>query len=151
MGKYEDLKLLEELRAKGTISEEEFQQEKKKILDSGNGKDLWGINKQSYLTLMHFSQLAGWIFPLLGFALPIFMWISGKEDKEIDQHGKNILNFMLSWLFYMFLAGLLSFFLVGIPILVGLFILQVIFIIKGALKANRGEYWKYPFSFQLFS
>lgn len=34
--KYEDLKILDELRAKGSITEEEYQQEKAKILAEEN-------------------------------------------------------------------------------------------------------------------
>lgn len=53
--KYEDLKILDELREKGSISEEEYQREKEKILNSeentGNNigkKPLFGLEESTY-------------------------------------------------------------------------------------------------------
>ena len=62
--KYDDLKILDELREKGSISEEEYQREKEKILNappnsySGIGqKPLFGMAENTYLMLMHLTQL----------------------------------------------------------------------------------------------
>ncbi|MCE5204552.1 MAG: DUF4870 domain-containing protein [Porphyromonadaceae bacterium] len=151
--KYEDLKILDELREKGSISEEEYQREKAKILnDEGstgggfNGKPLFGMNENSYLMLMHLSQFAGIIIPLAGFVVPVLMWITNKETNvKVDMHGKNILNFMISYVLY---AAVLSITVIGIPLAVLVGLLYVVFVILASVKANNGEYWKYPFTIQ---
>ena len=45
---------------------------------------------------------------------------------------------MISSLIYSFIAGLLCFFLVGIPLLVILLVLVFVFPIIGGIKANEG-------------
>ena len=151
--KYEDLKILDELREKGSISEEEYQREKAKILNeegrtdgSSSGKPLFGMTENSYLMLMHLSQFAGIIIPLAGFFVPILMWISNKEtNAKVDTHGKNILNFMISFTIY---AAVFTITVIGIPLAIVVGILFVVLVILASVKANNGEYWKYPFTIQ---
>lgn len=147
--KYEELQKLEELRAQGIISDEEFQYEKHKILNDENH----GIisDNKSYITIMHLSQFAGFIFVGLGFIIPILMWLTKSgESKEIDRHGRNIANFMLSMLIYIVISAILCIVLIGIPILITLAILEIVFIIIATIKAANGEYWKYPLSITFF-
>jgi uncharacterized Tic20 family protein len=68
---------------------------------------------------------------------------------RIDSTGKNIINFILTWLIYAIIAGILCFVLIGIPLLIALAIIQFVFIIMATIKASSGEDWKYPFTFQI--
>lgn len=148
--KYEDLKIIDELREKGSISEEEYQREKEKILKdqykentSADKKPLFGLSENSYLMLMHISQIAGGIVPLLGFIIPILMWTTNKEtNANVDLHGKNILNAMISYTLY---ALILAVTVIGAAI-VG--VIYLVLLIIAGVKANNGEYWKYPFTIQ---
>ena len=151
MGKYEDLQSLENLRERGAITEEEFQREKAKILGGNNDKML-GMNQNGYLVLMHLSQFAGFILPGLGFAAPIILWLINRDNNaEVDQHGKNIANFLISMTIYIIIAIVLCIVLIGIPLLIILGILEIIFIIVATARASKGEYWKYPISITFFS
>lgn len=149
--KYEDLKILDELREKGSISEEEYQREKAKILNEEGrrdhaGRPLFGMSENSYLMLMHLSQFAGIIIPLAGFIIPILMWITNKDtNANVDMHGKNILNFMISFAIY---AAILTITLIGIRLAIVVGIVYVVFVILASIKANNGEYWRYPFTIQ---
>lgn len=147
---YEDLKALDELRKNGAITEEEYQVQKKKILNSSDNtskKPLFGMAENSYIALMHISQFGGYLVPLLGFIAPIILWVLNKDtNPNVDLNGRNIINFMISWLIYAVCAGILSLLLIGIPILVALAIMQIVFVIMASLKAMNGEYWKYPLS-----
>ena len=149
--KYEDLKILDELREKGSIYEEEYQREKAKILnDDGpryqTSRPLFGMTENSYLMLMHLSQLAGIVIPIAGFIIPILMWITNKDtNAKVDMHGKNILNFMISYLIY---AGVLTITLIGMPLAIVVGIVYVVFVVLASMKANNGEYWKYPFTIE---
>lgn len=150
MNKYDDLRNLEDLKEKGAITEEEFQREKAKILNQSNN-NLWGMGENSYITLMHISQFAGFIFPGLGFALPIIMWLTNRENPNVELHGKNIANFMISMIIYITISVILCFVLIGFVLLGILALLELIFIILAAVKASKGEYWKYPLSITFFS
>lgn len=150
MSKYDDLGKLDDLRNKGGITEEEYQREKERILNSTNNS-LFGIDQKTYLVLMHLSQFAGFIIWGLGFALPIIMWLTNKDNEQVNKHGKNIANFMLSMLIYFGIAGILCILLIGFPILAVLGLLELIFVIIAAVKAGNNEYWKYPLSIPFFS
>ena len=149
--KYEDLKILDELREKGSITEEEFQREKAKILSESNNsysgfsnKPLFGLSERNYLMLMHLSQLAIWIIPIIGVIVPILMWTSNKDkNAAVDNHGKNILNFTISYAIY---AVALTIIIIGLPLLLVLFVVYAVALIMATLKASNGEYWKYPLS-----
>jgi len=149
--KYENLKILDELREKGSITEEEFQREKAKILSEDNNsysdftkKPLFGLSEKTYLLLMHLSQLLIWVIPVIGVIVPILMWTTNKhKNTAVDIHGKNILNFSISYAIY---AVALTIIIVGIPLLVVLFGVYAVAIIIAAIKASNGEYWKYPLS-----
>jgi len=151
--KYEDLKILDELREKGSITEEEYQREKEKVLKSeGNvfskagRRPLFGLTENTYLMLMHLSQLSGLIVPLAGFIVPVVMWVTNKEENaKVDLHGKNVVNFMISYVIY---ALVLCITLIGIPLAAVIGILYAVFVILASVKANNGDYWKYPFTIQ---
>ena len=152
--KYEDLKILDELRAKGTLTEEEFQREKAKILAEENTssnridrKPLFGMTERTYLMLMHLSQFAIWFFPFVGIIIPVLMWTINKDNNvEVDRHGKNILNFSISYAIYSLASIIL---IITIPLFIVLFALFAVAVIIASVKASNGEYWKYPFTIQL--
>ncbi|MEL6538793.1 MAG: DUF4870 domain-containing protein [Bacteroidota bacterium] len=105
----------------------------------------WGMEINSYLLLLHVSQFAGYIAPGLGFLVPIVMWVSNRDlYPEIDRHGKEVVNWIITLFIFCAIAGFLSLFLIGIPMLVILGVLGVIFPIIGAVRANEGEFWAYP-------
>ena len=111
-------------------------------------KPLFGLEENTYLMLMHVSQLLGLLIPLAGFVVPVLMWIINKDTHaNVDIHGKNILNFTISYLIY---SAVLAVTIIGIPLLVVLGILYLVFVILAAVKANNGEYWRYPFIIQFF-
>ncbi len=151
--KYEDLKILDELKEKGSITEEEYQREKAKLLNENdnssgyaNKNPLYGLSENTYLMLMHLSQFAGVILPVAGFVVPIIMWVTNKDyNATVDSHGKNIINFMISYAIY---AAILCITVIGIPLAIIVGLLYIIFVILASVKANNGEYWKYPFTFQ---
>lgn len=150
--KYEDLKILDELREKGSITEEEYQREKAKILNRGDNvfsqagqKPLFGMAENTYLMLMHLSIFAGVVMPLFGFIVPILLWFVNKDNNaNVDLHGKNIINFIISYSIYMAVAALSIILVIGIMLLPIMGAVSIIVVILAAIKANNGTYWKYP-------
>lgn len=102
---------------------------------------------RQWAMFLHLSQLAGFVVPLAGWVLPIVIWQMKKaEIPQLDAHGKVVANWLISELIYAVVASVLIFLLVGIPILIILGIIGVVFPIIGAIKANNGQLWKYPLS-----
>jgi len=109
----------------------------------------WDMEIHSFCMLMHLSLFASYFIPLAGIILPIVMWTTNKDKSPlIDQHGKNIINWMISFFIYIIISSILILIIVGIFALIALVIMCVIFIIIGALKANNKEIYKYPLSIQ---
>jgi uncharacterized Tic20 family protein len=148
---YDDLKTLEELWRSGAISDEEFQQEKQKFFDRSessqttNSNPLLGMSERSYIALMHITQFAGIILPGLGFFVPVILWMLNKDvNANVNATGKHIINFMISMVIYYAISGVLCCILIGIPMLIALGIMQIVFVIIATIKANNGETWRYP-------
>ena len=107
----------------------------------------WGIELNTFCMLMHLSQYSGYIVPLAGWVLPIVMWTTNKDKSElVNQHGINILNWMISSLIYAIIGLILLIIVIGVFWLIALFIVSLIFTIIGAIKASNGEVYKYPLS-----
>ena len=110
-----------------------------------NTEEYWGMPLKTYCMLIHLSQLSSIIIPGLGFILPIVMWVTNKDKSEaIDTHGKITVNWLISLLIYSAVCGILVFIIVGFFGLILLAILNVVFAIIAAIKANDGQVWYYP-------
>lgn len=110
----------------------------------------WGMNMRSFLILLHLSQFGGYLVPMAGWLLPLIMWLTNREEfPEIDRHGKMIMNWIISSVIYGFVGFVLTFVLIGIPLLIALGIMMVVFPIVGAIKADGGEFWTYPLTLRI--
>lgn len=98
---------------------------------------------------MHFSLLAGAVIPGAGLILPIVLWQMKKDNPVIDQHGKIVVNWIISLLIYGLVCGILTLIVVGLLGLFALGIMTLIYAIMGGIKANNGEVWNYPASLKL--
>lgn len=107
----------------------------------------WGMELNQFCMFMHLAQFAGLIVPIANIVLPIVMWTTNKDKSElIDQHGKHILNWMISSFIYFFVSFILMFVIIGFLAIFAVAICSIIFTIMGAIKANNGEVYKYPLS-----
>ncbi len=96
---------------------------------------------------LHLSLLAGYVIPLAGFVAPVLIWQLKKTDlPAIDDHGKVVINWLISGLIYATICLILFVVFIGIPLMVILGLMAVAFPIIGGIKASNGELWKYPFS-----
>ena len=76
---------------------------------------------------------------------PLVVWLIKKSEHPfVDDQGKEALNFQISMTIYGIVAGLLIFVLIGIPLLIGLIVANLVLIIIAAVKASNGESFRYP-------
>ncbi|MEP5338271.1 MAG: DUF4870 domain-containing protein [Algibacter sp.] len=105
------------------------------------------------LVIAHLSQLITLVTGFGSLIVPLILWVTQKEKVyQMDQHGKNIINFQLSLIVYcivcvplilLFGLGLLGFVVLGI--------ISIVFPIINAIKASNGETPAYPLSLNFIS
>ena len=137
---YSELERLKRLLDDGTITREEFEREKARLLSMNYSvqPDNWGlgIDEKSFVVLMHASQF------LSAFIAPIIMWLMFRsKSRQVDEAGKNIINFQISIAIYSIVLFLTC---VGIVFIPFLGIASIILIIIAIIKALNGEQWTYP-------
>src|SRR6202048_2011547 len=108
---------------------------------------------RTWCVLAHATALAGFFVPWAGHIVgPLVVWLAKRTDSpEIDAHGKESINFQLSMLIYNVIAGILCLVLIGIPILILLHILNVVFVIVASIQASEGKLYRYPFTIRLIA
>jgi uncharacterized Tic20 family protein len=88
----------------------------------------------------------------LGFLAPlVVLLVFGQRSAFVRAHAVESLNFNLTWLLYAVVAVILAFLLIGIPILVALGIAYVILVIIASVRANNGEFYRYPLTIRFIS
>lgn len=106
---------------------------------------------RQWAMLIHLTQLAGFVVPLAGLVVPIVLWqIKKQELPGIDAHGCHAANWIITELILGIVCIPLCFVLIGIPLLIVLGVLGIVFPIIAGVKANNGELWRYPMSFTFF-
>lgn len=105
------------------------------------------------LVIAHLSQLLTLVTGFGSLIVPLILWITQKEKVyQMDDHGKNIINFQLSLIVYFLICiPLILLFGLGLLGFVVLGIVSVIFPIINAIKANNGEAPRYPLSLNFIS
>lgn len=100
---------------------------------------------KQWALFLHLSLLAGFIIPFAGLIAPIVIWqIKKAELPGLDIHGKIVVNWIISACIYGIGGAILTIIIIGIPVLIALGIVTIIFPIVGGIKANNGEVWHYP-------
>jgi uncharacterized Tic20 family protein len=108
-------------------------------------------NVRTWTVLCHASALAGFFVPWAGHILgPLIVWLAKRGDSaEIDEHGKESLNFQISMLIYNLIAGVLCLVLIGFVILGILHILNLVLVIVASIQAGEGKLYRYPITIRL--
>jgi uncharacterized Tic20 family protein len=89
------------------------------------------------------SFVAAYLF--LGFVAPlIVLLVFGPRSAYVRAHAVESLNFNLTWLLYAIIGVALAFLLIGIPILIALGIAYLVLVIIASVRANNGEFFRYP-------
>ena len=108
---------------------------------------------RTWCVLAHATALVGFLVPVAGHIVgPLIVWLAKRQDSaEIDAHGKESINFQISMLIWNIVAGILVLVVIGIPILILLHVLNIIFVIVASIRASEGKLYRYPLSIRLIS
>ena len=100
----------------------------------------------------HLGALAGFVipFPFIGIIVPLVIWLTKREESAfLDFHGKESVNFQISVAIAYIIGFILLFVIIGLLILPAVALLNLVFIIIAAIKANDGLSYSYPISLRL--
>lgn len=127
----------------------------------------WKIQEdKGYLILMSLSALGFLFFPILGIILPLVFWILKKDKlKNVNELGKSMLNFEITWSIVFFSYFILLFmgvfssifrhitpfsvFKAYVPIII-LYIYNFTIIIINTVRVSKGKKYNYIPSLRIF-
>ena len=99
---------------------------------------------------IHLSALSGLIGVPFGHIVgPLILWLIKREgNPTLDAHGKEALNFQITSVIYGIVAAILLIVLIGFVLLPLVVIANLVLTIVGAVKASKGELYRYPLTIQ---
>ena len=106
-----------------------------------------GKDARMWAMFCHLAGLAGYVVPVVisGIIAPLIVWqIKKDEHPFVNEHGKEAVNFQISILLYTVICILFIFICVGVIMLVAVGIFNIVCLLIAAIKANNGEYYRYP-------
>lgn len=108
------------------------------------------INKDARMWAMfcHLSALGGLIVPVFGCVIgPLIIWqLKMEEFPFVDEQGKEAVNFQISMLIYALASLVLVLCGIGVILAPIVGIVDLVFLLIAAVKANNGEHYRYPLS-----
>lgn len=102
--------------------------------------------------LAHLSAIPG-SFVLIGSVIaPLVIWQIQKERSAfVDYHGKEAVNFQITMAIAAAISFLLMILVIGVFLLFIVGVVWLVFTIIAAVKANNGEYYRYPLTFRFIA
>ena len=98
----------------------------------------------------HISTFCSMIVPLGNFLGPFVVWQLKKNESElVTDQAKEALNFQITLLIYMLISAILILVVIGIFLIFGLALFGLIMVIVAGVKANQGEFYRYPMCLRL--
>jgi len=98
---------------------------------------------------MMLAHLLGLLFGILG---SLIYWIINKDKNEIpfvQDQAQEVLNFQLNVFGAVIISGILMVIIIGIFLMPLVVLAALVLSIIGAIKANNGEVFRYPFIIRL--
>jgi hypothetical protein len=111
-----------------------------RIIDDRDER-MWGM-------LCHLAAFAGLVIPVAGNIVgPLIVYLVKKEEYGfVEDQGKESLNFQITVTILLFISGILIVIGIGLLLMAVIGIAALVFTIIAAIKANEGEFYRYPWS-----
>ena len=98
----------------------------------------------------HLAALAGFVIPFGNIIGPLVVYLMKKgQNAFVEGEAKEALNFQITIAILTIPCIILLFILIGIPLLLALWVANLVFIILAAIKASEGTPYRYPVNFRL--
>jgi uncharacterized Tic20 family protein len=98
--------------------------------------------------LCHLAALASFVLPFLGSVIgPLVVWLARRDvDPAVREHGKEALNFNISFVIWHCVAFPFVFILIGYLFLAVIFVTWIALLVIATIKASDGIAYRYPFT-----
>jgi hypothetical protein len=109
-------------------------------------------DERQWAMLCHMSAMLMYLTVIGGFIGPLILWLLKRDEMPlVADQGRETLNFQITVLVSLAVAGLLMFIVIGIPIFIGIIVYHFAFTIIAAVKASEGVAYRYPYCWRLIS
>jgi len=116
-------------------------------MGTGGAGGPYSADVRSMAMFCHLAAFAGFFLPFGNIIGPLIVWLVKREDSDfIDRHGKEAVNFQITMSIALFVSVVLILIVIGLFALIALAVMNLVFIIVAAMKANDGEEYRYPIS-----
>ena len=86
---------------------------------------------------------------LIGVVAPLVFWLTLRDtDPEVDFAGKEAINFQINLLIWWMASAILSLCLIGIPMMLGLMLVEIVLVIIATVQTLQGDRYRYPLIFR---
>lgn len=109
-------------------------------------------DQRQWAFIAHLAALAGFVFPFGNLLGPLIVWqVKKNEMPFVDDQGKEALNFQITVTIAILVCLVLMMVLIGFLLMPVVVIGALVMTVIGAIKANGGERYRYPFAIRLVS
>ena len=107
--------------------------------------------ERQWAAFAHLAALLLLVAPPIGGILgPLVIWILKKDEMPfVRQEGRESLNFQITVLIAMAVAGILVLVLVGLVLLPLIALANIVLVVVATLQASDGKPYRYPFNLRL--
>lgn len=111
------------------------------------------MNEKQWAMASHLGALTVYIgIPFGNIIIPLVIWLSKKQESAlIEDQAKESLNFQITVTIFGIVFGILSFLIIGIPLLIALALFHLVFTIIAAVEVDKGRLYRYPFNIKFVS
>ena len=107
--------------------------------------------ERQWAMFSHLGTFAAFVVPFGNIIAPLIIWQLKKDESAfVVQHSKASLNFQVSLMIYTLASALLVLIFIGVLLLAGLFVFNIIAVIIAGVRANEGATYKYPMAIRFF-
>ncbi len=122
-----------------------------KIKYRANSAALSQKEERQWAMFSHFGTFTAFIIPFGNIIAPLIIWQIKKDQSSfVAQHSKEALNFQISLMIYSLASALLVLIIIGVFLLIGLFVFNIIAVIIAGVRANEGGHYRYPMAIRFF-
>jgi uncharacterized Tic20 family protein len=106
-----------------------------------------GDTDRNFAIAMHLTPLAGFAFFLFVFT-PVVLWLIRKDKSAfVDDHGREVVNMLLTMIIFAFATVTI----IAVPFVLIWVVVMLVNLIRGAIAASNGEYFRYPMIIRFIS
>ena len=108
--------------------------------------------ERNWAMLCHLISFSGYLIPFGNIFGPLLLWLLKREEwPQVDDQGKESLNFQITWTIFFFISIVLCFVAIGFILLPVVILVDLILVVIATIKASEGELYRYPVTIRFIS